>query len=85
MGSFDVETLAQRTVDLMDVRPGHVIWIWASSHSLDLIEALAFRIPERGAFWTVPRLSPHFLPDLDHRQAAGFVIDWAIFHTVRHG
>ena len=30
-----------------------MIWIWASTHSLDLIEALAFRIRERGAFWTL--------------------------------
>ena len=37
----------------MGVERGQVIWIWASTHSLDLIEALAFRIRERGAFWTL--------------------------------
>ncbi len=50
------ETLADRTIETLDVAPGQVIWIWASTHSLDLIEALALRIPKRGAFWTL-RLS----------------------------
>ncbi len=51
---FNVETLAAKTVDLLSVQPGQVIWIWASTHSLDLVEALAYRIRERGAvdsFW----------------------------------
>jgi aminopeptidase len=50
---FDVELLADKTIDLLAVSEGQVIWIWASAHSLDLIEALAFRIRERGAFWTL--------------------------------
>jgi aminopeptidase len=51
-----VETLAEKTVDMLSVSPGQVIWIWTSTHSLDLLAALAFRIRERGAFWSV-RLS----------------------------
>ena len=50
---FDTELLADKTVDLLGLSAGQVIWIWASTHSLDLIEALAFRIRERGAFWTL--------------------------------
>ena len=50
---FDIELLAERAVDLVGVERGQVIWIWASTHSLDLIEALAFRIRARGAFWTL--------------------------------
>ncbi len=50
---FDIETLADKTIDMLSVSAGQVIWIWASTHSLDLIEALAFRIRQRGAFWTV--------------------------------
>jgi len=52
--AFDVETLAEKTIDSLSVQPGQVIWIWASTHSLGLIEALAYRI--RGAFRTL-RLS----------------------------
>ncbi len=50
---FGVETLADKTIDSLSVQPGQVIWIWASTHSLDLIEALAYRIRARGAFWTL--------------------------------
>jgi len=50
---FDIETLADKTIDMLSVSAGQVIWIWASTYSLDLIEALAFRIRQRGAFWTV--------------------------------
>ncbi len=50
---FDVETLAVKTVDRLSVTAGQVIWIWASTHSLDLVEALAFRIRERGACWVL--------------------------------
>ena len=46
---FDIETLADKTMDMLSVSAGQVIWIWASSYSLDLIEALAFRIRQRGA------------------------------------
>jgi aminopeptidase len=51
--TFDVELLAERTVQMLSVSPGQVIWIWASAHSLDLLEALAYRIRARGAFWMV--------------------------------
>jgi aminopeptidase len=50
---FDTELLADKTIDLLAVSEGQVIWIWATAHSLDLIEALAFRIREHGAFWTL--------------------------------
>ncbi len=53
---FDLEILADKAVDMLSVSPSQVIWIWTSTHSLDLLEALAFRIRERGAFWSV-RLS----------------------------
>jgi aminopeptidase len=49
---FDIETLADKTIDTLRVSAGQVIALWTSTHSLDLIEALAFRIRERGAFWT---------------------------------
>jgi leucyl aminopeptidase (aminopeptidase T) len=48
---FDVEVLADKTVEMLAVAPGQVIWIWANVVSLDFIEALAFRIRARGAFW----------------------------------
>ena len=48
---FDVEILADKTVEMLSVSPGQVIWIWASTHSLDFVEALAYRIRVRGAFW----------------------------------
>jgi len=35
------------------VTSGQVIWIEGSTHSLDFIEALAFRIRKWGAYWTV--------------------------------
>jgi aminopeptidase len=50
---FDVETLAEKTFELLEVTPGQVIWIWASTHSLAFIEALAYRIRAAGAFWTL--------------------------------
>ncbi len=52
-GEFDVEALAKLAVETLSVQPGEVIWIWASTHSLDLIEALAYHIRARGAFWTL--------------------------------
>jgi aminopeptidase len=50
---FDEEFLADKTVEMLAVSPGQVIWIWANVYSLDFIEALAFRIRARGAFWTL--------------------------------
>lgn len=48
---FDIELLADKTIEKLAVSPGQVIWIWANVYSMDLIEALAFRIRARGAFW----------------------------------
>jgi len=48
---FDVEVLAEKTIDMLSVSPGQVIEIWANKVSMDLVEALAFRIRARGAFW----------------------------------
>ena len=48
---MDVDILAEKTIEALAVSPGQVIWIWASTHSLDFIEALAFRIRLRGAYW----------------------------------
>jgi aminopeptidase len=50
---FDVEVLADKTVEMLGVASGQVFWIWANTISMDLIEALAFRIRARGAFWTL--------------------------------
>src|SRR4030065_2673816 len=50
---MDAEILAEKTIAELDITPGQVIWIWASTHSLDFIEALAFRIRARGAFWSL--------------------------------
>lgn len=53
VGGFDVERLAELVVRDLQVGSDQVIGIWASTHSLDLIGALAYRIRERGAFWTL--------------------------------
>ena len=45
--------MADKTIEALSVTSGQVIWIWASTHSLDFIEALAIRIRMRGAFWGV--------------------------------
>ncbi len=50
---FDVEILADKVIELLGVQEKQVFWIWASTHSLDLIEALACRIRSRGAFWSL--------------------------------
>ena len=50
---FDVEVLADKTVEMLAVSPGQVIWIWANVVSMDFIDALAFRIRSRGVFWTL--------------------------------
>src|SRR4030065_1705455 len=50
---MDDETLAQKTIENLSRTRGQVVWIWASTHSLDFIEALAFRIRARGAFWSL--------------------------------
>jgi aminopeptidase len=52
-GGLDVEALADKTAETLSISPGQVIWIWASTHSLDLVEALAYRIRNRGAFWVL--------------------------------
>jgi len=50
---MDVETLAFKTIENLSVAPGQVISIWASTHSLDFIAALAYHIRRHDAFWTV--------------------------------
>jgi aminopeptidase len=50
---MDIETLAIKTIENLDVASGQVFSIWASTHSLDFIAALAYQIRNRGAFWTV--------------------------------
>lgn len=52
-GTLYAESLAAKTIERLSPEPGQVITIWASTHSLDLIEALAFGIRARGAFWTL--------------------------------
>ena len=47
---FDSDILAQKTLAMLNVQPGQVIQIWANKVSMDLIEALAFHIRQRGAF-----------------------------------
>jgi aminopeptidase len=58
---FDVELVADKTIEMLSVSKGQVIWIWASTVSLKLIEALAFRIRARGAFWTLRLTSEELL------------------------
>jgi aminopeptidase len=50
---FDVEILADKVIQLLRVQEKQVFWIWASTHSLDLVEALGYRIRSRGAFWSL--------------------------------
>ena len=63
---FDIETLADKTIELLSVSTGQVIWIWASTYSLDLLEALAFRIRQRGAFWMVRLVMESLLRRIGH-------------------
>ncbi len=53
---FDSDLLARKTLEMLNLQPGQVIEIWANKISLDLVEALAFHIRSRGAFWCL-RLS----------------------------
>jgi hypothetical protein len=47
---FDVEILADKTIEMLSVSPSQVIWIWANVYSMDSVEALAYRIRARGTF-----------------------------------
>lgn len=58
---FDIETLAQQAVELLPVEAGQEIWVWASTHSLDLIAALAFHIRQRGGYWTLRLVNEQLL------------------------
>lgn len=58
---FDIELLADKTIDMLAVSKGQVIWIWASTYSLKFIEALAYRIRVREAFWTLRLTSEELL------------------------
>jgi len=51
--SFDIEMLADKTMETLNIAPGKVVWIWAGTKSIDFIEALAYRIRRQGAFWTL--------------------------------
>jgi aminopeptidase len=51
--AFDTELLAERIMDMLAISKGQVIWIWASTYSEELIDALAYRIRAKGAFWTL--------------------------------
>ncbi len=48
---LDSDLLARKTLEMLNVQPGQVVEIWANKVSLDLVEALAFHIRKRGAFW----------------------------------
>ena len=50
---FGVETLADKTVEMLALSPGQVVWIWAGTYSLDFVQALAYRVRARGAFWVL--------------------------------
>ena len=50
---MDIETLAEKTIESLSIMPGQVISIWASTHSIDFIQALAYRIRMHGAFWNL--------------------------------
>ncbi len=58
---MDLESLAIKTIENLDVVPGQVFSIWASTLSLDLIGALAYHLRARGAFWTVRLMIPPLL------------------------
>ena len=58
---FDIELLADKTIDMLAVTKGQVIWIWASTYSLKFIDALAYRIRAREAFWTLRLTSEELL------------------------
>ena len=58
---FDIEYLAEKTINMLSVSKGQVIWIWASTYSLKFIEALAYRIRARGAHWTLRLTSESLL------------------------
>lgn len=58
---FDTEVLAEKTTDMLAVSKGQVIWIWASTYSLEFIDALAYRIRAKGAFWVLRLISEKLL------------------------
>lgn len=70
---MDVETLAVKTINNLSVVPGQVISIWASTYSLDFIEALAFQIRVRGAFWTVRLIMEPLLKRIAQHVPQGYL------------
>jgi leucyl aminopeptidase (aminopeptidase T) len=63
---FDVDVLAEKTIEMLAVAPGQTIWIWANVVSMDFIEALAYHIRARGAFWTLRLSSLPLLSRIGH-------------------
>jgi aminopeptidase len=61
---MDLESLAVKTIERLGISRGEVISIWASTHSLDFIAALAYHIRARGAFWTLRLIMEPFLKRL---------------------
>lgn len=59
--AFDTELLAEKTTDMLAISKGQVIWIWASTYSQELIDALAYRIRAKGAFWILRLTSAKLL------------------------
>jgi hypothetical protein len=55
---MDAEILAEKTIEALAISPRQVVWIWASTHSLDFIQTLAFRIRRRAVFWRLEPLQP---------------------------
>jgi leucyl aminopeptidase (aminopeptidase T) len=55
------EVLARAALDTLNVKAGDIIWIWASTHSLDLIEELALGIRLRGAYWSLKLVTESLL------------------------
>lgn len=59
--AFDTELLAEKIMDMLTISEGQVIWIWASTSSQELIDALAYRIRAKGAFWILRLTSEKLL------------------------
>ena len=59
--AFDTELLADKIMEMLTISEGQVIWIWASTSSQELIDALAYRIRAKGAFWIVRLISEKLL------------------------
>jgi len=74
--------LARAALDTLDVKPGDVVWIWASTHSLDLIEELALGIRKLGAHWTL-RLAMESLLERQCREVPDEYLGLIPHHELR--